>query len=434
MAANVLFAIHRSLLEEKEKSMLHGHARPIAPVDSSDRLLSFSEVRERGWTIIGEHVYDLGTFIQRHPGGSEIAQFQGMDATLPMINAHGIRGETFRLPRHLRVGRIDQNTLPTLDRDLRALLARAHEQGLFNYSAGRLCWDAARMLALAAAALLLLTASPLLAFIVGSLLMVDAIWWAHNVGHDAVFKSRAQARRLADFVSIAVLGAPTTDYSYTTHRLHHGFANVIGADPAIDTGPFVWDECMLGRSSEAFVAVQAWAWFLIVLPLTMPHFFVMGVRKWWQDRQYLRLALLALRWLAVIAAGWPVFWLALGAVLVGGAVMGLMASLSHFPKPMRDKLERSFGHSIACQTQNLRPRGRLATWLTGGLNFHIEHHLFATMPPHNYPLVAPQVRELFGRHGLPYYEVSLPQAVQGLWSKLRRPFETLPADPAVAGN
>eukprot|EP00057_Strongylocentrotus_purpuratus_P017205 XP_011671679.1 PREDICTED: fatty acid desaturase 2-like [Strongylocentrotus purpuratus] len=41
-------------------------------------------------------------------------------------------------------------------------------------------------------------------------------------------------------------------------------------------------------------------------------------------------------------------------------------------------------------------------WFTGHLNFQIEHHLFPTMPRHNYVRVAPLVKSLCKKHGVDY--------------------------------
>uniref|UniRef100_A0A670HR84 Fatty acid desaturase domain-containing protein n=2 Tax=Podarcis muralis TaxID=64176 RepID=A0A670HR84_PODMU len=41
-------------------------------------------------------------------------------------------------------------------------------------------------------------------------------------------------------------------------------------------------------------------------------------------------------------------------------------------------------------------------WYTGHLNFQIEHHLFPTMPRHNYWKVAPLVKSLCAKHGIKY--------------------------------
>jgi hypothetical protein len=41
-------------------------------------------------------------------------------------------------------------------------------------------------------------------------------------------------------------------------------------------------------------------------------------------------------------------------------------------------------------------------WLTGGLNFQVEHHLFPRMSSGWYPYIAPKVREICKKHGVKY--------------------------------
>ncbi|KAG8147405.1 putative Fatty acid desaturase 1-like protein, partial [Naja naja] len=41
-------------------------------------------------------------------------------------------------------------------------------------------------------------------------------------------------------------------------------------------------------------------------------------------------------------------------------------------------------------------------WFTGHLNFQIEHHLFPTMPRHNYYKVVPLVKSLCAKHNIKY--------------------------------
>jgi linoleoyl-CoA desaturase len=45
---------------------------------------------------------------------------------------------------------------------------------------------------------------------------------------------------------------------------------------------------------------------------------------------------------------------------------------------------------------------RLFHLLTGHLSFQIEHHLYPDLPSNRYPEIAPRVREVCERHGLPY--------------------------------
>ena len=45
--------------------------------------------------------------------------------------------------------------------------------------------------------------------------------------------------------------------------------------------------------------------------------------------------------------------------------------------------------------------------LSGNLSHQIEHHLFPDMPSNRYPEVAPRVRALCARYGVPYNTGSL---------------------------
>ncbi|XP_072645523.1 acyl-CoA (8-3)-desaturase-like [Canis lupus baileyi] len=47
-------------------------------------------------------------------------------------------------------------------------------------------------------------------------------------------------------------------------------------------------------------------------------------------------------------------------------------------------------------------RSAFNDWFSGHLNFQIEHHLFPTMPRHNYYKVAPLVQSLCAKHGIGY--------------------------------
>ena len=48
----------------------------------------------------------------------------------------------------------------------------------------------------------------------------------------------------------------------------------------------------------------------------------------------------------------------------------------------------------------------------GGLDTHIEHHMFPDLPPNRQREVAPAVRAIAGRHGLPYHETPLLESMR----------------------
>jgi linoleoyl-CoA desaturase len=53
-------------------------------------------------------------------------------------------------------------------------------------------------------------------------------------------------------------------------------------------------------------------------------------------------------------------------------------------------------------TVDFCPRNPVLTWLLGGLNFQIEHHLFPRVPHTHYPAIARIVRRNAEKHGVRY--------------------------------
>jgi fatty acid desaturase len=98
-----------------------------------------------------------------------------------------------------------------------------------------------------------------------------------------------------------------------------------------------------------------------------------------------------------------------------------MAGLTHFHLPMSEGLDRSYLRGVVERTQNIGDAGWLWAWMAGGLEHHIEHHLFAAMPRRNYARIAPRVRALCVTHGLPYRSCTKVEAVWNLYSKLAAP-------------
>ena len=386
------------------------------------QVLSLSEVRAKGWIVVGDDVYDITNFASKHPGGPEILHLRGGDATFPLINAHGIRGELPKLPRKLRVGQIDPDTLDPADRDLRALWAEFRERGLFRYPTWWILLDLFRGLGLFVCGWLAIDRSPALAFVALLVARLNVMWWVHDVCHDSVFADRKTAKRWAEWMSILFVGTSVHDYQYVVHRVHHGFTNTIGADQALETGPVVWHQLMRERTTDTFVPIQSWFWFLIVLPLTLPYFLFIGMCHSIRERAYWTILAVVTRWAVALWVFSDHLVVFLVPSLLSAYVLGLTASLNHFHRPMSTRADRKFARSVTCATQNLTATHPVSAWLLGGLSFHIEHHFFATMPRRNYRVIAPELRAYCERHQLPYTMVAPSEAVLALWRKLRSPF------------
>ncbi|XVQ10446.1 fatty acid desaturase family protein [Spirillospora sp. CA-255316] len=64
--------------------------------------------------------------------------------------------------------------------------------------------------------------------------------------------------------------------------------------------------------------------------------------------------------------------------------------------------------------------GRLLHLMSGNLSHQIEHHLFPDLPSNRYAEIAPRVRALCERYGLPYHTGPLARQVGSTWKKIVR--------------
>mmetsp|Transcript_24497 Transcript_24497/g.67674 ORF Transcript_24497/g.67674 Transcript_24497/m.67674 type:complete len:464 (+) Transcript_24497:123-1514(+) len=95
--------------------------------------------------------------------------------------------------------------------------------------------------------------------------------------------------------------------------------------------------------------------------------------------------------------------------IAGSLTLGLLFTLSHnFENADRDptKENRETGEPVCWFKAQVETSstygGMIAGWLTGGLNFQVEHHLFPRMSSAWYPYIAPAVREICKKHGVRY--------------------------------
>jgi len=108
----------------------------------------------------------------------------------------------------------------------------------------------------------------------------------------------------------------------------------------------------------------------------------------------------------------------------GSLTLGLLFTLSHnFENADRDptKSNRDTGEPVCwfkAQVETSSTYGGLISgWLTGGLNFQVEHHLFPRMSSAWYPYIAPKVREICKKHGVRY--AYYPWLLQNMASTLK---------------
>lgn len=253
-----------------------------------------------------------------------------------------------------------------------------------------------------------------------------------NVLHDANHGSLTSSKRLNDAISKVVdfIGGNSVMWRIQHNVLHHTFTNVDGLDEDISV-PYV----MRFSPNRPHLFVHRFQWLYAWGFYAIMTLYWLTIKDFVSLMRYRNSGLLArsgssfgrvLGWLVVTKVvqfgyvlGLPLAFSGLSAaqILLGWVVMhaisGLtLASIFQPAHVLEDHAfevaqsggqlpEDSFTHQLQT-TANFGTRSRLLTWLCGGLNHQIEHHLFPHVCHIHFPKLAPIVKRTAEEFGLPY--------------------------------
>ena len=310
-------------------------------------------------------------------------------------------------------------TLEQGERLHRALAAELSAAGCFRRAPFRSASFGSAILAgYASAYALLLTAPSLplrlaaIAFL--SFLCVQAGFLAHEAGHGALSSNRRLASLVGQVFNTLLTGMCYAYFQHI-HREHHPHCNESKCDPDMQSEILsLYAESAHAKRGFGRLVTRAQAlliWILIWLQglsfkMDSLCFVARNLRTTRADQ--LVLVVHALLWSAPVALlgladaclNYSLMTLLIGgytgSILVvnhiGTRVVGPDESLPHLP------------HQIAV-TRNLGT-SRFADFFFGGMNNHIEHHLFPSMPTVRLRTARRITREFCRRHGIAYREMS----------------------------
>jgi linoleoyl-CoA desaturase len=113
----------------------------------------------------------------------------------------------------------------------------------------------------------------------------------------------------------------------------------------------------------------------------------------------------------VAVVGWKVWFVGfMTAQFAMGLTLALVFQLAHVVEEAEFKavgadpvrIENEWAIHQVLTTANFAARNRIVTWMVGGLNYQIEHHLFPRISHVHYPALSRIVQETCARFGLPY--------------------------------
>ncbi|KHL02591.1 fatty acid desaturase family protein [Sinomonas humi] len=249
------------------------------------------------------------------------------------------------------------------------------------------------------------------------ILFTQVAFLAHEAGHRQILAGGPANDVLAR--ALAVVAGVSFSWWDSKHTRHHANPNRVGRDPDIevDTISFLQEDAAKARGWRALITRrQGWLFFpLLTLEginlhyLSFRHLFSRGpVKARWTE-----LGLLALRFGLVLV---PLFWLlplGMGFAFLGvqlavfGLYMGATFAPNHKGMPVIAPDAKLDFFSKQVRTSRNISGGWWATWLMGGLNYQVEHHLFPSMPRPHLARARKLVREQCTELAVPYAETSI---------------------------
>lgn len=412
------------------------------------------------YIIIDNKVYDIRDFAPSHPGGSVILTHVGKDASDAFHNFHP--ESTNEILANCYVGDLDPSDITTskgFTKELREIKSQLLKNNMFASSKTYYFFKILSNLAIWYISVLTLanfghsyTGCLLAAGFMG-LFWQQCGWLAHDFLHHQVFAERKWNDLMGSFIG-GVCQAFSPSWWKDKHNTHHASPNVHNKDPDIMTHPILtWSEHALTdlfnpTLMEAFsksefhsnispeiarflVKHQTLLYFPILAFARISWclqsiFFVLpdGQKHKPANTQILvskheqaSLIIHYIWYLTIMYLYIPNWKLALTFYLGGQAICGwllaLVFSLNHNGMPVLTEQESQETEFFVEQVITARdimagnPRYQWCVdWFTGGLNYQIEHHLFPSMPRHNFHKIQPIVEGLCKEHNIPYHRTS----------------------------
>ncbi|XP_051739061.1 acyl-CoA 6-desaturase [Ctenopharyngodon idella] len=397
------------------------------------------------WIVVERKVYNVSQWVKKHPGGLRIlGHHAGEDATEAFTAFHPDLQLVRKYMKPLLIGELEASE-PSLDRqknaalveDFRALRDRLEAEGCFKAQPLFFFLHLGHILLLEAIALMMVwylgtgwINTAIVAVLLGTA-QSQAGWLQHDFGHLSVFKTSRWNHLVHKFVIGHLKGASAGWWNHR-HFQHHAKPNVFKKDPDVNmlnafvVGTVQPVEYGVKKIKHLPYNHQHKYFFFIGPPLLIPVYFQFQIfhnmisHGLWVDLAWC--ISYYVRYFLCYTQFYGVFW----AVILFNFVRFLeshwfvwVTQMSHIPMDIDYEKHQDWLSMQLVATCNIE-QSAFNDWFSGHLNFQIEHHLFPTMPRHNYWRAAPRVRALCDKYGVKYQEKTLYRAFADIIRSLEK--------------
>ncbi|NWZ03690.1 FADS2 desaturase, partial [Loxia curvirostra] len=400
-------------------------------------------LRTDKWLVIERKVYNITKWAKRHPGGQRvISHCAGEDATDAFQAFHINPTLVQKFLKPLLIGELapgepsqDRDKNSQLVEDFRTLRKTVEDMNLFQASPLFFSCYLGHIIVMEVLAWLMISyfgtgwITTLILACILTTSQAQAGWLQHDFGHLSVFKKSSWNHIVHKFVIGHLKGASANWWNHR-HFQHHAKPNIFHKDPDVnmlhifvlgDTQPVEYGKKKLkylpyNHQHEYFFLSE------IPLPFLIPSSHTLLTSLWpWLDSPRVphphplpsRLLCCSLQtplylpdvpmsgrnfhdfswFFRFLESHWFVW----------------VTQMNHIPMEIDSEKHRDWLSSQMAATCNIE-QSFFNDWFTGHLNFQIEHHLFPTMPRHNFWKVKPLVKSLCAKYGVHYEEKPLGKA------------------------
>lgn len=249
----------------------------------------------------------------------------------------------------------------------------------------------------------------------------------HDGGHGS-FSGSKFWNKIAAF-SVNGLGASAIMWNNKHNIIHHTYTNIDGIDDDIEIKPML-RMCPTQKKYMIHRFQHIYVWFLYTLLLIIWVFATdytkyfkkkvgaVAIKKmsrfdhfaFWTAKIGYYFMMIALPIYMVGFLPWLVGFLVLA--MFAGLVLSVVFQLAHtveetaFPTTMENSnnIENEWAIHQIETTANFATKSKLISWLVGGLNFQIEHHLFPKISHVHYPAISKIIKTTCAEFNVKYIE------------------------------
>ncbi|HEX5555526.1 MAG TPA: acyl-CoA desaturase [Chitinophagaceae bacterium] len=277
-----------------------------------------------------------------------------------------------------------------------------------------------------------------------------------NIMHDGAHGSYSKNKTVNEIMGLTMNVMGGSDYLWKVKHniVHHTYTNITGEDEDIDKMPIL-----------RFSPEQKRYWYHRYQYIYAPVLYLFSSLSWILFNDYQKYFTRKIEATKIPPMKWKdkiIFWAskvmnisiflvipsfvfgflpAVVGLLIMHGVLGLTLSFvfqmahcvedTRFPAPSPDsnKIENEWALHQVATTANFAMRSRLASWILGGLNFQIEHHLFPRISHIHYRALSPLVLETCQEFNVPY--IAYPTFSKAVISHMRH-LRNMGRKPVVA--